>query len=86
MFFLLPHLFYLVEEENPPILRETEVYAQDVAQMMLYGHIPSELPHSDFAIWLDERQIHSCPYRFRYCTERFYKGGEHKICAAECLQ
>ena len=83
--FLLPYLFYVMESEPVPVLRETEVYAQDVAQMLMYGHSPQELPAGSFAIWVDGEEFHKCPYRFRYCTNRVFGGGEHRICVAECL-
>jgi hypothetical protein len=86
IFFLFPCLFYVLEVEPPPILRETEVYTQDVAQMLTYGHSPEELPKSSFAVWVDGQPVIECPYKFRYCTRRFYEGGEHRICAAECLR
>jgi hypothetical protein len=86
IFFLMPYLFFILETEPVPILRETEVYAQDAAQMLVYGHHAQDIPTGDFAIWLDGVPTRECNYRFRYCTRRFYEGGEHEICAAECLR
>ena len=84
--FLLPNLFFILETEPLSLVRETEVYTQDVAQMLTYGHSVGEIPDSNFIIWVDGVPTRNCQYNFRYCTQRFYDGGEHRICAAECLQ
>lgn len=83
--YLLTYLFYISEPPPVPLLRETGAYAQDAAQVLLYGHGPEELPTGSFAIWVDGRQLGGCDYSFRYCTTRHYDGGEHRVCAAECL-
>jgi hypothetical protein len=84
--FLLPYLIFLGGEEKFRLLRETEVIAQDVAEIMLKGFSASELPQDDIRIWIDGTAFNDCEYDFRYCTQRYYSGGEHRICAAVCLQ
>ena len=82
LYFLLPYLLYILEAEPVPLLRETEVYAQDAAQVVMYGFEPN----GTLAVWVDGHPLSpECNYRFRYCTFRYYRGGEHQICAAECL-
>ena len=85
MIFLLPQLLYILDTDMPPFLRETEVLAQDAAQMLMYGHTPQEIPLSSMRMWVDSSEFGSCLYKFRYCTVRYYNGGEHRICVAECL-
>ncbi len=71
--------------------RETEVYTQDLAQMLMYGKTMEEIPTTKRMVWIDDIKISECEYEynnynFKYCTLRFYEGGEHRICSAECLQ
>jgi len=70
----------------PILYRETEVYTQDLAQMLMYGKTIEEIPTTYRMIWVDNNEFSECEYNFKYCTKRFYDGGEHKICSAECLQ
>lgn len=84
--FLLPFIIYLMEGGTLILFRETEVYTQDIAQMLMYNQNIEDMPIINTAIWIDEIQISECNYNFKYCTHRFYGGGEHKICSAECLQ
>jgi hypothetical protein len=79
--FLLPYWFYLFESPKIPLLRETETYTQDAAQLYMYGFEPN----GTFRIWLDGVSTKDCEYVFKYCTFRYFNGGEHRICAAECL-
>lgn len=85
IFYLLPYLFYLSEPPPVPLTRETGAYAQDAAQLLMYGHEPSELPVGEVSVWVDGLATADCNYHFRYCTSRYYDGGEHRVCAAECL-
>ncbi len=78
---LLPYWLYLFDVSPPPVLREVEVYAQDAAQLAMYGY----RPNGTLAVWVDGVPSRACAYRFRYCTWRYFEGGEHQICAAECL-
>lgn len=84
--FLIPYLIYVSEPPELVMVRETEVYAQDVSQMLMYEYSPEDIPVAGFSVWVDDTWFFPCDYRFRYCTRRYYDGGDHKICAAECLQ
>ena len=84
--FLFSYFFFITDFRPPRVLRETEVYTQDLAQMLMYGFSPSQLPVSDFTYWVDDNQYNECAFDFRYCTHRFFEEEEHRICAAACLQ
>jgi hypothetical protein len=84
--FLVPYLIFLGDAEEFRVLREAEVLAQDVAEAMVSGIPVNEIPTSSIRVWIDGTEFNSCEYDFRYCTLRYYGGGEHKICAAVCLQ
>ena len=84
--FLLSYFFFIVDFQTPKVLRETEIYTQDLAQILMYGFSTEDIPISVFTYWVDNTQYNECEFDFRYCTSRFFEGREHRICAAACLQ
>jgi len=84
--FLLPLLMFVASTEPPTIPRETAEFVQDIAQLFMYGHSPSELPdlQGRYTVWIGGEQFFPCDYVFRYCTERLVDRKEVRICAAAC--
>ncbi|MBR9689685.1 MAG: hypothetical protein GOV01_02215 [Candidatus Altiarchaeota archaeon] len=83
--FLLPFFTYLFESYRLPLVRETEVLTQDAAQLLMNGHSIYDFPTNNLVVWLDDVSTGTCTYQFKYCTQRYFEGGEHTICLAECL-
>jgi hypothetical protein len=84
--FLVPYLIFLGGTDEFRVLRETEVLAQDVAEAMVAGVSVNEIQLDNLRVWIDGAELGNCEYNFRYCTLRYYDGGEHSVCAAVCLQ